>query len=441
MQSLEFLLFLLDNLLEFTVINICTFIILFFFIKRILFAGMLDPLFFILVVGFSTKYAIVFFLYFNGLVTNFLFLMVVSYCSIFIISFTFFSSSKYKSIFVTLINSIAKHSNGIYEYRFCLFIYLIIALFILSNIGFGVFAQTNRFENSRGFGAFVRVLDLLSVFIIAHSAILISRVNRFSNKILFSILLLLFIILSALINGAKISILFGLMTALFAIQLTYKGSKVSIKNLVFMIGFGVMFMFFALKINMSNNGEDISSSSKNIVGASLVQEKFINRMVSNGNTAYLILPNDIIDELKTDNIFIRILTPVIGITQMSKVVGYNAGDYSVGRQSLLYHHGDVTVAGGPTSHFDFFSYVYLGVIGGAFFVFFIGSLLGNLHNAIKVHNNKNNKNDFLTTLYTVFWFRAVIILVEPSVGFAYIFDAFVILFSIAIAVLILKRIS
>jgi hypothetical protein len=328
-------------------------------------------------------------------------------------------------------------------YRLSIIIYVIFSVFILANIGLGVLADTNRFENSRGFGAFVRVLDLLNIFIIAYSAIIIKSFRRISNRIVFSLILWNFILFQALINGAKISILFGLIAVFFSLKLNGDLIKVSKKSLITTIGFGVLFMFAALTINMKNNGEDITRTAEHINGMPLVVERFVNRMVSNGNTAYLILPNNIIDKLKTDNIVIRIFTPIIGISQMSKILGYNAGDFSVGRQALLYHDSGVTVAGGPTSHFDFFSYVYLGSIGGGFFVVFLGALLGNLNGEIQKYSRRKYKNRFLTALYTTFWFRAVIVVVEPTVGIAYMFDALLIffLFSCGVRLLTINKTS
>lgn len=439
MQSLDFFIFLLNNVVEFVIINICFFLILFCLLKNRLLAGVLDPLFLILVVGFSTKYSIVVFLYLHDLISLKLLLMVLIYALILILFFTFFSKNKLNSIFAILIKAIAEKNDGKHVYIICLLLYFFISIFILFNIGFGILADTNRFENSRGFGAFVRVLDLLSVFIIAFSTVNISNLRKKQNKIFFSLILCLFILFSALINGAKISILFGFMTVFFVLKLNDRNFDISIKKIALGISLGVTFMVVGLTINMKNNGENINQSSEHISGVPIVGEKFINRMVSNGNTAYLILPYDIIDKLATDNFITRMFTPIIGITQMSKIVGYNAGDYSVGRQALLYHDNGATVAGGPTSHFDFFSYVNLGLVGGGIFVAFIGAVLGNLQNEIQLYSRKSHKNNFLTAIYTTVWFRGVILIVEPSVGFAYLFDVFVILILISSSTLLLRK--
>jgi len=91
------------------------------------------------------------------------------------------------------------------------------------------------------------------------------------------------------------------------------------------------------------------------------------RIIGSGDTSYLILPNGVIEYIQTDNALTRFIAPIIGSGNLSNLLGYPVTDYTVGRQALLYFDPTNSIAGGPTSHFDLFGYVYFGVIGGFIF--------------------------------------------------------------------------
>lgn len=432
MPGLEFYTYLLGNVYEFIFINALIFLFFFSLFKKTLVGGVFDPFFLVFIVGFSTNYAVVVFLYVNGFVSNTLFIMNLFYVFIFILGIIFFSKTRVVGTFGYIVNLITSSSSGRYEFITISFLYFLISSYLLSQVGFGFFAESNRFENARGFGAFVRLLDLFSVFIVAYATLLIFYCKSKVSKIFYSFILLLFILFSSLINGAKISVIFSLITVIFVLRVEGYASKVSLKKMMVFVILGLSFMLFALQVNLKNNNVNMSEESKFIPGLPFVVDRFIHRIVANGNTSYLLLPNDVIHKISTDNLAVRLMTPIIGITQMSRIVGYNANDYSVGRQALLYYHEGVEVSGGPTSHFDLFSYVYLGLWGGGGFVLFLSFLLGGINFQIRRQRFRRSSNIYVSALLTTFWVRGVIIVVEPTVGMAYLVDLLIVFLSLAI---------
>ena len=91
MQDIEFFVLLLENWFEFTLINVFCFFLLFFAFRKVLVGGVFDPLFLVFVVGFSTNYAVVLFLYISGYISFELFSMLALYALFFTMGVVYFS--------------------------------------------------------------------------------------------------------------------------------------------------------------------------------------------------------------------------------------------------------------------------------------------------------------------------------------------------------------
>jgi hypothetical protein len=443
MRDIEFYLLMLDKWPEFLLLNGLSFLLLFLIFRKILVGGILDPFFLIFIVGFSTNYAVVLFLYLNAYISFKLFTMVIVYAFVFILLFISFS----KRIRLTTLLSratayIGARSSGRYEFKVALMFYFLLSLYLLSKIGFGLFAETNRFENNRGFGAFVRILDLFSVFIVSYATLIIARLPQSYKKWLLVSLLGVFIVYAAVINGAKISIIFSLLTVFLVLRIEGYKIKIARIKVVAVALIGISFVLVALKINLVKNNVDTGGKSEYIGSVSVVTERLIHRLVANGNTSYLLLPNGTIDKIEKDSVFVRFLVPIIGTTRMSRLLGYNVGNYSVGRQALLWYSPGTEVAGGPTSHFDFFSYVYFGYWGGAAFVGFLALMLGIINNEMHSYASKmRGSNIFIASLLATIWVRAIIVIVAPTIGLAYLFDICVVFFLLISLLSLLRRVS
>ncbi|OCL92936.1 O-antigen polymerase [Arcobacter porcinus] len=440
MHPVEFLVYAVENWLNILLWTIFFGILLFLAVRKLAVGGIFDPIHFAYTFTFGTKYAVVFTLYFNGLISNYLFSMIVIFGMAFYVSLIY--SSKLKQPIVNnLFSLLVPKNNHYFEFKVIFLIYSLIAVYIISNIGFGFFAETNRFDNNKGFGAFVRITDVLGTFIIAYlSIIFYERYRLLGNYNLGQFLryfsLLLFIIFFTILNGAKAAFVFAFITIILAIRASGYKLKVGIIKGTVLILIATVIAMLGLYINLLNNNMEASGEGK-LTGAPIVLEKFVGRIIANGNQSYMSLPNNVIEEIQTDNIFIRLMTPFIGTSLMSKIVGYPANDLSVGRQILFQYDSNNEVAGGPTSHFDLFSYVYFGY-GGIVFVIFLGYLIGSINMLLRT---AQNKSIFYVSLITTLWIRAMALLLEPPTGIGYIFDLFIIFILLNIFIYILNFIS
>lgn len=438
MNPVDFLLYAFEHWLSILVWSVFFAVLLYFSVKKLAIGGLFDPIHLAYAFTFGTKYGLVFSLYFDGLISHYLFFMIILFGLFFYISLIYFSQKKQVS-FNNFFNLLVPKSNSKFEFKLIFFIYTIISLYIISNIGFGFFADTNRFDNNKGFGAFVRITDVLGTFIIAYLSVLyyeryIEIGKNDVKQFFYYILLFIFIVFFVVLNGAKAAFIFALITIVLAIRVNGNRFKIGLIKGFILISIATSVAILGLYINIVNNNTS-SVESKYIKGAPVVLEKFLGRIIANGNQSYMSLPNNVIDELETDNFFIRILSPIIGNSLMSKIVGYKSNDYSVGRQIILYYDPDMDVAGGPTSHFDLFSYVYLGLFNGVVFVFILGYILGSFN---KILSSSKNTSIFQVALITTLWIRSMAVILSPETGLAYIIDIFIIFFLLRVSIYFLN---
>lgn len=399
--------------------------LLFVSTRRIVVGGIFDPMTLVLTIGYSVNYAVVAFLYLYGQISSYLTFLVFGYGLTLMYVFFWASRRPGRSRLIAAIRAITPCSIGSSAFAISLAIYLLLSFFIIASIGFGIFAETNRFNAARGFGAYIRLLDFLGPFIISYGTLNIcycksGRKNKAAT-------LAIFILYAAMVNGAKISIIFSLFTVFFTMAIATVKIKIKPIFALTSIIAGLAFSVLALSINLRGNNVEESPEATDLTGAGIVIERFVYRIIASGDSSYLLLPNAIINTIKTDSIFVRFASPIIGITASNKIFGYDVSDFSVGRQALLNYDPSNDVSGGPTSHFDLFAYVYFGPLGGWIFVVCLAILLGSVNRAIRVAKRTATKltNKFQIAFLATLWTRAILVIVEPTVAIAYIVDVFV----------------
>lgn len=423
MSELEFIFMAIEKWPILVGLSMISALILFTAVRSVIVGGLFDPLVLALVVGYSVNYAIVAFLWLMGESKFLLTALVFGYGIVMLVIFRRVSRQKSTSGVLHLICRLTPPRIGLLVYWTSLSVYFLLAVIILGSIGFGVFAENNRFEAARGFGGLIRVLDFLGPFIISYST-----VSIFTNRrhFVFKLLVLaIFILFAAMVNGAKISVIFSLVTVFFTLSVI--GARVRIRPMVAVAGLvaGLAFSLIALSINLKSNNVEEGIVEPRLSGVGLVVERLAVRILASGDTSYLLLPNDVIDKIERDNALTRFLVPFIGITTANQVLGYPVGDYSVGRQALLYYDSNNEIAGGPTSHFDLFGYVYFGPVGGFLFAAVVGAILGSINRAVRVYCQSAAlvvPNHFRVALLATLWTRAVLLIIEPTVALAYIVE-------------------
>lgn len=395
-------------------------------LRKFLAAGIYDPLFFTFGVAYGINYGIILLLAVNGLVSTFLLCVLAIYPIVLIVAFRWFSSSERPSLLFRATQLVAQPQLGGPVFCVALASYLGLTYLIGSTIGFGLFAETNRFDAARGYGVIIRVLDCLTPFIISFMTLLGLK-NRHLTVLMVP-LVTSFILLAAVVNGAKVSVLFGFVTVLVTLFVARPGFRIAPWKVALAMAFGLAFSLLALKVNLDKNNVADQNNAPLSNVSNLVVVRLIYRVIAFGDTSYLVLPNDIIDHLKTDSLAVRFAAPIVGNTNLSGYLGYDVSDYTVGRQAVLVQTADTAVFGGPTSHYDLFAYVYLGAFGGGVFVFVMGALLGLLNRSLLLikRDALERRNMYLIALCVTLWSRGVLMLMEPGVGFAYLVDAIVI---------------
>lgn len=414
-------------------------IILFFSIRKETIAGILDPFHFYWTFTFGTAYGVVISLYILGEIQTYLFLMVMSYGFFFIASFHIikkFKPNKQRSILFYLFNS--KKINARLYFLVALLVFVLINSILLDNKGLGFFSETNRFEENRGYGFLVRINDTIRLFIISYLTIRISiKTNHKTtpSTIILILPLIFIVIFSSIMNGSKFALLESIYASLVAIIAYGIKLNINLRKVIFYSLVAFSFSYLALMVNLEKNNYDTSEKGSYITSIPITLERLWFRILGNGDKYYLGLPNNVVEYIDTDNAAIRFLSPLIGSSRLSNIIGYNVNDYNVGRQLLLYRDPNREIAGGPTSHFDLFSYIYFGYILGFLWIFFSAFLLVNI---IKLVTNSYN-DILLSSMAATLYLRSLPILLEPPIGIAYIIDVMIIFMLIKFIVTIFQK--
>lgn len=402
-------------------------------------AGYLDPIHFYWTFTMGSAYGIVLFMYVSGKVEIYLLLILLSYCSTFMLVYSICHGRTLwfpKMVRLFLV----PEGKGRSEFIVVFSLYSLLALFLIVNVGFGSSAETNRFEQNRGFGAFVRVADGFRLFIIAYLALWIVRRFRSKNVNFVTVLmtagLFLDILLSSFLNGAKFAILESIYAVVLVLFFAQFKVRLSVAKLLVLGTAVLLFAGYILTRNLENSGVDATERGVYMPDSSVLVERLVLRVFANADKYYFSLPNNVIERLETDSFFLQMLSPLVGVTTLSKAVGHQVNDYTVGRQTLLYWYPSFDVAGGPTSHYDLFAYKYLGYFGGLLFVIMLSFFLCSISTMSRVPGS-----DFYYALAATLWLRALPMLLEPAVGLSYVLDIFILFFVVKIFGLILRLFS
>jgi hypothetical protein len=389
---------------------------LFLVLRKRLFFSFSDPFYFVFVFTYGTGYGLIIALTFLGKITSITFFWVMINNIVFLVALLYFLPKKIY-LLKTSSRFLSQRENGA-VFFVVLFVYLLLLVLILKNVGLGMFAESNRFEQNRGYGFLVRILEPCKLFIVSYFSIKIA-IHKKSTKLL-SFLFFIFILFNAILGGAKADLLY-LIYAVYISRSIY-GKKIQLKrSTLIVIGSAILgFALIVLSINIANNSMKGVFSSGSLKNTSIVFQYLLSRILGNGDMYYLGLPGDVYKLIGTDNILIRFLSPIVGISVLSQLLGYDVGLYSVGKQILLFWSPGRTIAGGPVSHFDLFGLVYLGDFGSLFFSFALGLICVGIYR----YSLGNEGNIFKSSIATTIILRGLAIIIEPPVGVAYLLDIF-----------------
>lgn len=440
MSDFAFFLEFFENLSIFLPSMIIMMGVLFLTVRKIAPAGYLDPLHFYWTFTFGSAYGIVVGLFLLGHIDTYLFMMVLLFGLVFIVSFRLFARAKASPMKKTFVRFLVPRGQGTLEFAVALTIYVLLLVAIIAFVGVGMFAESNRFEQNRGFGMFVRVADALRLFVVAYLALL--AVRRFRNDgglkpgnlvLFFSVLAL--IVVGSVVNGSKFALLEAIYAVILAIAIHYEKPKFRLWVALSVFFSALGFALLVLSANLRNDSGAQDVDPQYTAGDSLVVERLLLRVIANADKYYFSLPNRVIEELKTDNVLVAFGAPFIGTGRMSSLVGYSVDELNIGRQTIMYFYPWNDVAGGPTSHFDLFAYKYFGFLLGPLFVLAISFLLSSLLLLAKDGKDKI----FYSALAAAIWLRSQALMLEPTVGLAYVFDLCLLFFLLKISCAVFSK--
>lgn len=391
----------------FVYMSILLFAVLYLFSHRLSINGLLDPFTFTYTFTYSTSYSVIILLYIFGHISDHTFSIFSFYGFLFLISINIFSRISYAPGDYKFFSIFCFDKKKAFLFSI-IFVYLLLVAFTIKTKGFSLFTETNRFEDNRGLGPIVRILEMCTFTIICIISIYLYRLrfNMFKKVLLYAIFIA-FMIFNAIISGAKADLLFYIFAALVSVKIFNPNFSVSIKNMVMIIFLSLTFVFVVLFYNFS------SSINMNLEYGEIFEllfRRLTDRILSNGDMYYMGLPNDVYEGISVNNILVVMLAPILSYSFMSKLAGYDIGQFEIGKQLLLAHYSGNTIAGGPTDHFDFFALLYFGVIGGAIFIVLLALLLCFLRK-MTVYG----RGDIISSaLVTVFWMKSLSWLLKPG---------------------------
>ncbi len=384
---------------------ICGF--MFISLRKFSLGGALDPFHITYTFTYSTSYAVMTLLWLNGHIDNGLFFLLVFYgfcfISILIISNTYKVNLHRLSSMCDLLFGV-KNADAI---KIIFAIYVFLSFVIIYNKGFSLFTLTNRFEDNKGIGPLVKIWEYSVYFILSYFSIV--SFNKKNSKIIV-LLLILFAVFNSIVSGAKSDFFYYGLVFFFS-RAIYTGKvQYNFKNLLSLLCVGLMSILVVLYFNFS-----LTLTTDFKIGDILesLLFRFYDRILSNGDAYYMGLPNNIIDAVSVDNVCITMLAPLIGISTLSSLVGYDVSSLDLGRQILLFHSPSLDVAGGPTDHFDLFAYKYFGAMG-PIFVIFISVYIVVVKEIIKTGKD----NVHLSSVYSVIWFSVLSAILKPGMIFS-----------------------
>jgi len=309
-------------------------------IRKCVVAGILDPLHFYWTFTIGTAYGISIGLYYLDEISTNIFVYQILSALTFVFFYRLFLKNPIKqnrALFFGFL--VVKHHHNAFIALLTI-LYLLTATSIIYLGGLGLFADINRFEQNRGHGALVRIADLLRIFLIAALTISLIRTHsktryslRFALRAFFLLILITF---SAALNGAKFAFLEGIYASIISFVIfSQRKPKFSPAQIAGITLLPVAFAIAALTINLAKNDVTENNTSRQFSEIPFVMERLFLRILGNGDKYYLGLPNNVIENIETDNILVRFASPLVGSTRLSQMLGYDVGHLNVGKQILL----------------------------------------------------------------------------------------------------------
>ncbi|MCC4816389.1 hypothetical protein BCU85_06140 [Vibrio lentus] len=408
MSYVEFFDFAYLNIDKFILFTLLILVVLYFPLRNFAVGGLLDPFHFTFTFTYATSYSVVVILFMDGYVSNYHFMMIFLYAILFVSSLYIFQTVRLTRIVGDVYRTlIPKNTERIYV-NLIVILYIILVSLVMKSKGFSLFTDINRFEDNRGIGPLVKFLNLLTYFLVAFISIKLYELRRRRFFYVRMFFFVAFILFNSILGGAKSAVLFYVMASVLSVSVYSNEFKISLVKFVLVISLSVIFVFVVLAFNFSAV-IDLSTGNTQVLIEAL-SRRFMDRILSNGDSYYMGLPYNVIEEVELNNVLVVFFTPLISNTIMSKLAGFDVALYDLGKQFLINLYPDMTRAGGPTDHFDLFAYKYFGVLLGGFFVSFLAFWLCQIRKILI----ESFGDSYKSAVSVVLWISSLTILLKPG---------------------------
>ncbi|WP_439411847.1 hypothetical protein [Enterobacter ludwigii] len=431
MRDYIFFDFLFNNYIEYIIYAFIIAISL-FFLSNWKVKNIMDPFHFYYAFTYGTGYAIILILFVHGYVDLYLFSYLLLSGTLFFLTFCFSSTTRAKynrSIFNRFSISIMEQEK--FLLKFLSILYLSLFVFYLSQVSLTMFF-TSRFEANRGLGIIVRLMDALRVVLAGWYFYYYLR----GRKKRFFIVALLISAVGALISGAKFAFLEQIyVLCVVGYITTRKTFKFNLRSIFLIVVIALCFLLFSLYFISKLSVMIGYTSSQYIPGAPVALELLLLRILANGDAYYLSLTEHVIDAVIVEHPWLQLLSNTFGNSVMAKLFNIDFSNLDVGRQIWLYWYPNDPVMRGPTNHFDLAGYAYFGYAGGLLFSAVIGYVIG-IVNSWKLYCD--NSSAVVVAFVAALYCRSLPLILNPSVGIAYMVDIYIILFVSLVLITISK---
>jgi hypothetical protein len=288
MTLLEFLQFVNENWSW--VIFFCTSIPLFLSIDTIkLFpSGRFDAFHFFYAFNLGIAYGVVAALFIKGLIENYYFFIIFYFGVFFHLSLKYIfkkkSNNKLTFKFTDFFNLKGKNKNPLNS---ILLIFIILVIIQVFTIGISAFTDTNRFEDAKGLGFLIRIIEPLKLIVLSSFFIKMMEKRKRGKSIKWNVILFIpLCIFLALLSGAKFALIEILLLIGILIPLNGKNVKLGLLKIGILLTVSLGFVFLILFLN---NRDDVNQESMLVPGITVVVDKLFLRLLSDGDMYYLSL--------------------------------------------------------------------------------------------------------------------------------------------------------
>ncbi|MCT7471117.1 oligosaccharide repeat unit polymerase [Aliarcobacter cryaerophilus] len=400
MKHADFSILFFENIISALICLLISYILAYMVIRKQVYS-IFDPLLFTTIMAASGN-AVLFLLYYLDEITSFYFYAILGAQLTFSLGLMTYKRplNNYSEI-----NSL-EIKTGIIKYfyplSFLIFFISQLVVYIVAGIPLLMESRLETFSGGGGFGILSRLIFVTKITSLSVSIYAIMYRHKIGISYFFHYFVLLFIIITALLSGSKASLIF----LIFIISLVMYFSRKFYSNRDMEKRINKYFMLFILmSIPLAMFTISIQSG---IEDTNRLLFAIFYRFVTTGDIYYMLLPNDIISLIPSDNGLIALFRDVLGAF---RIISWSELPPNLGLWAFQMHYPSIEALSGPNARHNIFGLIYFGWIGSLFFSYTIGLSISYIRNKLY---SKLKFNLINMSLYVLLAYCAIFINQDPS---------------------------